>query len=188
MISENVILVAFAMALSFGSAKAAEPLKSISQYAHTSWTAKDGIPGPVRAIVQTQDGYLWLGTDAGLYRFDGRRFTPADSILGPVLASSRVTSLFVSHNGDLWVGFGTARISRVRDSEVKAYGIDDGVPAGAIASIVEDGDARIWASGPYGLVKLEGGKWHRVGRESGYLAPAAQSMKVDAYVPTLSSG
>lgn len=50
------------------------PQKAISQFTHTSWSAKDGIPGPVRAITQAPDGYLWLGTEAGLYRFDGLRF------------------------------------------------------------------------------------------------------------------
>src|SRR5438445_12909122 len=53
--------------------------KSITQFTHTAWSAKDGIPGPVRAIAQTQDGYLWLGTEAGLYRFDGLRFAPYDT-------------------------------------------------------------------------------------------------------------
>jgi len=45
--------------------RALDAQKSISQFTHTAWTAKDGIPGPVRAMAQTQDGYLWLGTDAG---------------------------------------------------------------------------------------------------------------------------
>lgn len=49
--------------------------KLLRQFAHTSWSAKDGIPGPVRAIVQTRDGYLWLATETGLSRFDGIRFT-----------------------------------------------------------------------------------------------------------------
>ena len=53
---------------------ALNPPKSITQLTHTAWSAKDGIPGPVRAMAQTQDGYLWLGTEAGLYRFDGLRF------------------------------------------------------------------------------------------------------------------
>lgn len=48
--------------------------RAISQFTHTAWTAKDGIPGPVRAIAQTQDLDLWLGTEAGLYRFDGLLF------------------------------------------------------------------------------------------------------------------
>jgi len=46
----------------------------MSQFTHTSWTPKEGIPGPVRAIAQTKDGYLWLAAEAGLYRFDGIRF------------------------------------------------------------------------------------------------------------------
>src|SRR3954447_14844172 len=67
------LTLTFALA---GPVRAVEARKSITQFTHTAWSAKDGIPGPVRAIAQTQDGYLWLGTDAGLYRFDGLRFTP----------------------------------------------------------------------------------------------------------------
>src|SRR5260370_13279318 len=65
------IVCAFALPLS-----ALDPNKTISQFTHTSWSAKDGIPGPVNAIAQTPDGYLWLGTPAGLYRFDGLHFFP----------------------------------------------------------------------------------------------------------------
>src|SRR5437016_12677690 len=67
------------LALTFALAApvhALDPQKSVSQFTHTAWSGKDGIPGPVRAMAQTQDGYLWLGTEAGLYRFDGLRFTP----------------------------------------------------------------------------------------------------------------
>src|SRR5207245_10254846 len=55
-------------------AKALDPQKLISQFTHTSWTAKDGVPGPVRAITQTPDGTLGPGTEAGLYPFDVLRF------------------------------------------------------------------------------------------------------------------
>src|SRR5260370_32709386 len=65
------IACAFALPLS-----ALDPNKTISQFTHTSWSAKDGIPGPVNAIAQTPDGYLWLGTPAGLDRFDALHFIP----------------------------------------------------------------------------------------------------------------
>ena len=59
-------------------ADALGPHKAITQYTHTSWTAKGGIPDPVRAIAQTPDGYPWLGTHAGLYRFVW--FSPASGV------------------------------------------------------------------------------------------------------------
>ena len=47
---------------------------SIAQFAHTAWSAKDGVPSMIQALAQTKDGYLWLGTPGGLYRFDGVTF------------------------------------------------------------------------------------------------------------------
>src|SRR5258708_35545227 len=64
-----IVLMMIGMMLAI-PAKALDPQKLISQFTHTSWTAKDGVPGPVRAIAQTPDGYLWVGTGAGLYPFD----------------------------------------------------------------------------------------------------------------------
>ena len=49
----------------------------VSQYAHTSWTTRNGFSlGNIYAMTQPPDGYLWLGTDSGLFRFDGVRFIP----------------------------------------------------------------------------------------------------------------
>src|SRR5467141_3517143 len=100
-------------------AKALDPQKFISQFTHTSWTAKDGIPGPVRAIAQTPDGYLWLGTETGLYRFDGLRFVAWEPKLGDRLPGSSVWSLFTARDGSLWIGFGSGGISRLHDSRLR---------------------------------------------------------------------
>src|ERR1700730_9174505 len=67
------LIIPFALA---APVYALRPQKSDTQFTHTGWSAEDGIPGPVRAIAQTRDGYLWLATEAGLYRFDGLRFAP----------------------------------------------------------------------------------------------------------------
>ena len=59
------------------SAIALNPSLDINQYAHKSWTVRDGFfKGDIHAIVQTPDGYLWLGTESGLLRFDGVRTVP----------------------------------------------------------------------------------------------------------------
>jgi hypothetical protein len=70
---------------------------------HTSWTARDGEPGAVSALAQTVDGYLWLGTDIGLVRFDGVRFEAFQPISGLRLPVSRVTSLLALSDGSLWI-------------------------------------------------------------------------------------
>ena len=56
---------------------ALDPALDISQYAHTAWKVRDGFAkGVIYAIAQTPDGYLWLGTEFGLLRFDGVRAVP----------------------------------------------------------------------------------------------------------------
>ncbi len=160
-------------------AKALDPQKRISQFTHTSWTAKDGVPGPVRAIAQTPDGYLWLGTEAGLYRFDGLHFVAWEPSSGEQILGSAVWSLCTSRDGSLWIGFSSGGISQLRNGHLKNYSHADGVPDGGILSIVEDGNGSIWAGGQYGLSKLDSGSWHQVGAESGYPAPGAQVLFVD---------
>ena len=160
-------------------AKALDPQKRISQFTHTSWTAKDGVPGPVRAIAQTPDGYLWLGTEAGLYRFDGLHFVAWEPTFGEQIHLSSVWSLCTSRDGSLWIGFSSGGISQLRNGHLKNYSHAEGVLDGGILSIVEDGNGSIWAGGQYGLSKLDSGSWHPVGVESGYPAPGAQVLFVD---------
>src|SRR5216683_2297225 len=157
---------------------ALDPQKSITQFTHTAWSAKDGIPGPVRAIAQTRDGYLWLGTEAGLYRFDGLRFVPYEHS-SPHPHGPAVLALLAARDGSLWMGFGSGGIGLLRDGQFTHFPPGEGVPAGGILSIVEDAAGSIWAAGQYGLASFQNGKWRRVGTEMGYAAPGAQSLLVD---------
>src|SRR5688572_29302905 len=77
----------------------------LSQYAHTAWRLQDGVlPGAPRAIAQTADGYLWVGTSAGLLRFDGVKFVPFAPPGGERLRSPEVVSLLAARDGSLWIG------------------------------------------------------------------------------------
>lgn len=79
--------------------------KRLSQYVIDHWQVKDGLPqNSVNAIVQTQDGYLWLGTYEGLVRFNGKAFTVFDRSNTPALQSNRITSLCLDTKGRLWIG------------------------------------------------------------------------------------
>src|SRR5712664_347365 len=157
---------------------ALDPQKSITQFTHTAWSAKEGIPGPVRAIAQTQDGYLWLGTEAGLYRFDGLRFVPYEPRSADPHGPA-VLSLLAARDGSLWMGFGSGGIAQLRDGQVTHFPPGEGVPAALVLSIAEDAAGSIWAAGPYGLASFQNGKWRQVGPEMGYAAPGAQAVLVD---------
>jgi ligand-binding sensor domain-containing protein len=79
------------------------PALDVSQYAHKSWTASDGyFKGLITAITPTPDGYLWLGTDLGLVRFDGVGFVPWTPSAGEQLPAEAIQRLLVRRDGSLW--------------------------------------------------------------------------------------
>src|SRR5579862_3785080 len=74
-----------------------------------------GQQNPITAIVQSKNGYLWLGTYHGLLRFDGVRSTVFDSGNAPGLQNGLVTSLFETPDGVLWIGHETGQLTRFAD-------------------------------------------------------------------------
>jgi len=86
-------------------ALALNPALDISQYAHTSWKIREGFAkGDILAIAQTPDGYLWLGTEFGLLRFDGIRAVPWHPPPDQHLPPGRITGLLATRDGTLWIG------------------------------------------------------------------------------------
>jgi signal transduction histidine kinase/ligand-binding sensor domain-containing protein len=134
-----IILAAFALILC-SSALALAPDRRISQYAHTAWRIQDGFfSGTPQAITQTADGYLWIGTEAGLVRFDGISFVPWTSPSGEALPSSRIHSLLGTSDGSLWIG--TSRgLARWSKGELFTF---PGAPA-FVEAIVQDSEGTVW--------------------------------------------
>jgi len=117
-----------------------DPSRKISQYGHSMWRIQDGfLPGPPEAITQTADGYLWIGTDAGLVRFDGVRFVPWASPRGEKLPSDQIHSLLGTSDGSLWIGTSKG-LSRWKDGILTTYKN----LTTSIRDIVEDHDGDIW--------------------------------------------
>ena len=154
--------------------------RALSQLIHRSWSAREGLPAPVRALAQTPDGYLWVGTEAGLYRFDGVRFTAMDSGGEGHPHSPTVLSLLAARDGNLWVGFGSGGVARLLGNEVTHFSEAQGTPPGSVQSLAEDASGAIWAASEYGLSRLVNGRWDRIGTNWSYDAPGAQSLLVDA--------
>lgn len=116
------------------------------QFTHARWTSKDGVPSMVQALAQTPDGYIWLGTYEGLYRFDGLRFEKMDPAPGHPAGSIPVSALLVTRSGDLWVGYtGGAGIEKGRNGRFVRIAMPD--PPSAVTRIVEGPDGAIWVVG-----------------------------------------
>ncbi len=119
----------------------------LPNYFVRSWQTEDGLPqNAVTAIVQTHEGYLWLGTYDGLARFDGASFTVFDSDNSntPEMRSSRVISLFEDGEGTLWIGHETGELTRCRDGHFQAVEIKAGSENRRILGIGADETGKIW--------------------------------------------
>jgi signal transduction histidine kinase/ligand-binding sensor domain-containing protein len=133
-------MLAWMLLLWSSSALALNPALDISQYAHTAWRIRDGFAkGSISAIAQTLDGYLWLGTEEGLFRFDGVRAVPWQWP-DQHLPSERVTSLLAASNGSLWIGTDKGLASS-KDRQLTQY---PALGGRAIGRLVEDREHSLW--------------------------------------------
>jgi signal transduction histidine kinase/ligand-binding sensor domain-containing protein len=134
------------LALACSGAFALNPAFDISQYAHTSWKYRDGFTkGEIHAMAQSADGYLWLATSFGLYRFDGVRATPWAPPNQP-LPSNDVLHLVAARDGVLWIGTRNG-LASWKNGMLAQYAELAGLN---IFALLEDREGVIWAGG-FGL-------------------------------------
>jgi signal transduction histidine kinase/ligand-binding sensor domain-containing protein len=128
-------------------ASALDPALDVSQYAHTAWKVRDGFAkGAIFAIAQTPDGYLWLGTEFGLFRFDGVRAVPWQPPADEQFPNNFIQSLLVGRDGALWIG--TRRgLASWKDGKLTNYPELAGL---GIRALLEDDEGTVWIGG-YGL-------------------------------------
>jgi signal transduction histidine kinase len=152
---------------------------TISQYSHVAWGPNEGAPSRILAIAQTNDGYLWIGSAQGLFRFDGLTFQRYQIQSDPHLPSGPVVSLLALPSGDLWIGFDSGEISLLRDGRAVNYGRRNGTPNDYINCLAQDPTGAIWAGSEVGLVRLENHRWRAIGREWNFPGTAARGLYVD---------
>jgi signal transduction histidine kinase/ligand-binding sensor domain-containing protein len=144
---------------------ALNPDRDIHQLAHRSWGEREGYPGRSEALAQTADGFLWIGSDIGLFRFDGVHFERYVPRSGDKLSKSPVHSLLALPDGSLWIGYGFEnKICLLRNGNVKCYGKADGV-ASYPCALVQDREGTMWANTWNGLIRFSGTRWEHIGRD-----------------------
>jgi len=137
---------------------ALNPHEVLTQYSRAVWTQAQGLPqDAIQAITQTDDGYLWLGTDEGLSRFDGYdfvTFTKGDGLL----PSNSIKALARGRDGVLWIGTPEG-LTRYYKRRFTTFTTRTGLPDNVVTSLVEDHNGILWiVAGAY-LSRFENGKF-----------------------------
>jgi signal transduction histidine kinase len=151
--SAAALLVNAALSLQLGSAPvlAQDSSIPISQYAHTAWTVRDGFSlGAVFAMSQTPDGYLWLGSEFGLFHFDGLRFVRWQPPAGEQPPITSVYSLLCTRDGTLWIGTFEG-LASWRDGRLTWFPEFEQT---FVTSLLEDRSGTVWA----GTITRDGGR------------------------------
>lgn len=131
-------------------------------YLVTVWQADQGLPqSSVTAIAQTSDGYLWLGTQNGLVRFDGVRFQVFDENNTPAIRNSRIVQIFEDRQHALWVGTEHGGLICLRDGVFTSYEVPSrGTTHNYARVLCDDGEQNLWqASCEYQLIRFADGKF-----------------------------
>jgi signal transduction histidine kinase/ligand-binding sensor domain-containing protein len=136
------------------------------------WNFKDGAPADIRCLAQTNDGFLWLGGQDGLFRFDGTRFEPFSSPFGDRLFSANIYTLFAPPSGGLWIGYSFGGFSFLDKGRVTNYAID----TGTVDSFAQDRDGIVWAGASSGLWRFDHSEWQPIG--VGWNVPAGRIVDV----------
>jgi len=144
--------------LAASQAFALDPHKGLTQYSRTVWTQQQGLPqDTIRSVVQTSDGYLWIGTDEGLARFDGYEFTTYRKGKAG-LPSNSITALAAATDGTLWVGTSSG-LAEYRDGRFRTYTTRQGLPDDAITGLYTDHADTLWIVAGQYLSRCQDGRF-----------------------------
>ncbi|MEI6076444.1 MAG: two-component regulator propeller domain-containing protein [Verrucomicrobiota bacterium] len=153
------------------------------------WQNQQGLPNnTVNAITRTRDGYLWMGTDEGLARFDGlhcRVYGLPDG-----LKNLQVSALLEDNHGALWIGTSGGGLGRLLRGEIKTYTVNDGLSGDSISSLVEATNGDIWIGTHTGLSRWHQGIFQTMATQLGAMLvfDLARNRTGDIWAATLHNG
>jgi len=170
--------LAGALVLAFMAARA-----DSSPFVVDSWSVEEGLPdSEAISVVQSNDGHLWIGTQHGLVRFDGNRFTVFNQMNTPGLISDRIVFLFEDKEANLWIGTESSGMEMIRNGVVQDFSAASS-GSGVVTYAVEDSSGTILFSAANGILVYEKGQMYF---RQGVLSPVLSSLAQRAVVPSTS--
>jgi ligand-binding sensor domain-containing protein/signal transduction histidine kinase len=134
-----------------------EPAAELRDFAIRTWTKADGLPDTsVSAILQTRDGYLWIGTDNGLARFDGLKFTKVSLSRPGAKSGISVTALCEDNSGAVWIGSEKEGLFVWRNGSVIHFGVGEGLRDLSVTSLTVDEQGHVWIGTRRGINRWDG--------------------------------
>jgi ligand-binding sensor domain-containing protein len=169
------------LALVAPAAGALDPETSIADYAVRVWREDAGLPqSHVRTIVQTRDGYIWMGTKAGLARFDGVRFTVFDDRTPGQLQEGEVWALQEDEEGALWIGTFGGGLTRYKDGAFKTLTVQDGLPSNFVGALAKCKGGGLWiGTDDHGIALLKDGRFTPYTEADGLLSNDVKALFCD---------
>ena len=155
--------------------------KKITQYVHEVWETQDGLPqNSANALAQDHKGYLWIGTEEGLVRFDGNRTIVFDKMNEPAFQANDIVTLFVASDGTLYAGTRGGGVVRYDGRTFTNIGEAQGLQSPFITSLGEDSSGNIWI-GTYGggLAQLQDTTVTVFGEAAGFAGDFVSDLIVD---------
>jgi len=156
----RLVLIVLVAVVSCQWAKPQTPVPGDQRIIHESWTFKEGAPESVEALAQTADGYLWLGTPSGLFRFDGVRFELFRSPFGDQFPSTSITALFAPPTGGLWVGYRFGGFTFLRNGKLTNF-VEFASRTGTVNGFAQDRDGIVWAATNRGVWRFDRSSWQQ---------------------------
>ena len=164
--------------------RAAEPADS--PFVVDSWGGEEGLPdNEVISVVQTKDGYLWLGTPNGLVRFDGIHFTIFNVANTPALSSDRIVFLFEDRETNLWIGTESSGLEQMKDGVIQNFSAETSGSGKTVTYAEEDSTSNILFYTDTGIISYHGG---RINFTSGAMSPDLFLLAKHIIVPSASGG
>jgi len=174
------------------AAFALEPTRPLAGHAHRTWRSEDGLlQDTVTALLESRDGFLWIGTGAGLVRFDGSAFEHFSRISLPTFEHNAVQCLAEGQDGGLWIGTTEPGLYLLKQGQIRTFGPAEGLPGQAIHRLLRDRRGTLWAAPVEGpLLRFDGARFQAVPTDAAQLR--IQALVEDAqgqlWVGTAGSG